>query len=418
MKRCICFLLALIIFSLGSLGTGVPYDPSVYAATTKAAAKQSAVEATMRKGFEDFETRIEFVKKVDKYTKEKFDAFYDEIIAVHDRLMTEKSYFYVEDHITFDDSYSHNDEFHVFLIKKYICSKKDYKTYKAKFDKALKKVGDGTDKNWTDVQKAAYLHDRLISNTKYLKNGSSRYTATPYSALVDKKALCTGYSRAYAVLLGEVGIEAQLVSNKDHEWDLVKLGGRWYHVDCTYDDCDTFESGLEYPYNVGHEHFLKSDAALIKHTAYEPAGLATSSRFDKMDWSTYSPFAFYGKGIIYYDGQAVKVYDTSKNKVTRLFSAKDKWEMVWREYHGRSWTDHHRHREGGHVHIVQHGGGIYYNLAHGVYRYDPKTGKIDTVYTNARSDSMIVSIYVSNGALYGTFCDREFKEKDYVIGKI
>ena len=267
----------------------------------------------------------------------------------------------------------------------------------------------------TDIQKAAYLHDRLILDTSYLRVDNSRYTSTPYSALVNKKALCTGYARAYSILLKEVGIESRLCVNDDHEWNLVKIGKNWYHVDCTYDD--SFVNSVQQPYNVFHDYFLKSDGALADHPNPTPAGVAKATTCDSMKWTSYNgSFAFYGKGIVYMGNDGAYSFDTSSGKIKKLFSVKDTWEIAWREYHTRtSWTDHSRSLEGTHSSLVQHGNDIYYNIAHGIYKYDPQKGKITTVYTNKKSESMLINVFISQNKLYAVFLDKDGNEKTYRI---
>lgn len=48
--------------------------------------------------------------------------------------------------------------------------------------------------------------------------------------------VCEGYSRCFNLLLEKAGIETTLVSAVSHAWNLVKLNGKWYHMDVTWDD--------------------------------------------------------------------------------------------------------------------------------------------------------------------------------------
>ena len=48
---------------------------------------------------------------------------------------------------------------------------------------------------------------------------------------------CEAYSRAYEKLLTAVGVESKLVTSADlHMWSAVKMDGKWYQVDVTWDD--------------------------------------------------------------------------------------------------------------------------------------------------------------------------------------
>ena len=68
---------------------------------------------------------------------------------------------------------------------------------------------------------------------------------TPYGALINGKAVCEGYARAFKVLMDTQNIPCVEVvgyvysdSNnfEPHAWNYVSLDGKWYLVDCTYND--------------------------------------------------------------------------------------------------------------------------------------------------------------------------------------
>lgn len=90
--------------------------------------------------------------------------------------------------------------------------------------------------SYTDMQKAIILHDYLAIQVEYDANASNRYSA--FGALRDGKAVCQGYALAYKYLLNKAGIECHIVTSKtlNHAWNIVKLNGKYYHVDVTWDD--------------------------------------------------------------------------------------------------------------------------------------------------------------------------------------
>ena len=95
----------------------------------------------------------------------------------------------------------------------------------------------------SDYDKAKTLHDRLIAGVTYEKTANDQ---NAYGALVEGKAVCNGYTRAYQHLLTKAGIEAWYVPGTSvspttgesvgHAWNLVKLDGQWYYTDVTWDD--------------------------------------------------------------------------------------------------------------------------------------------------------------------------------------
>ena len=356
---------------------------------------------TLRSGLRDLKKIIKIKKSVSKKTgsfDDMCDKIFDELDEELYRIFTEKEFFYVSDDGKFDiEGYENNGYYDitVTLDIDYISTKSSLKKDRKTFDKAVRNMISGVDKKWSDLQKCAYLHDKLILETDYLDNGDSRFESTPYAALVSKKALCVGYSRAYAILLNEVGIESVLVNNDDHEWNLVKADGKWYHVDCTYDDPTTTtedDEEVSELYCVSHEFFMKSDKALKEHGKYSPSGKAVSSGYDRMDWDTTSAFAVYDKYIIYNNGSSICSYDTKAGTVRKLFSVKDKW------YYDKG--NYEIYIDGNYTQLCLNKSALYYNTPHSVKKYDLKTGKTSTVFTNSQKDGYILGLTCEGGDLY------------------
>ncbi|MHC1785778.1 MAG: leucine-rich repeat protein [Christensenellales bacterium] len=85
----------------------------------------------------------------------------------------------------------------------------------------------------SEFQKAVVLHDWLIGHVEYDLTYSK---GTAYNALIEGSATCNGYTLAYALLLDKVGIPNQGAFGPNHIWNVIKLGGNWYHVDVQGDD--------------------------------------------------------------------------------------------------------------------------------------------------------------------------------------
>lgn len=105
---------------------------------------------------------------------------------------------------------------------------------------------------------------------------------TAYGALVKKKAVCSGYTSAFRLVMQRLGIPVTSVSSSsmNHTWNMVQLDGSWYHVDTTW----------------GNGSFLKSDAAISKsghglglsrsgHFDWYGEYKATNTKYDQFDWN-------------------------------------------------------------------------------------------------------------------------------------
>lgn len=98
----------------------------------------------------------------------------------------------------------------------------------------------------SDHEKVKVIHDWVVLNLKY-DTTLTKYTA--YEGLKSGSAVCQGYSLLTYKLLKEAGIHNVIVegtafstqadgsqSSQLHAWNLVKLSGKWYHLDTTWDD--------------------------------------------------------------------------------------------------------------------------------------------------------------------------------------
>lgn len=91
-----------------------------------------------------------------------------------------------------------------------------------------------------EYERELYIHDLLCDTVTYFDDGEMCYTA--YGALINNKAVCEGYSRAFQLLCRKIGIPCEPVygSTEDggHMWNTVKIEGEWYLTDVTWDDSE------------------------------------------------------------------------------------------------------------------------------------------------------------------------------------
>lgn len=144
----------------------------------------------------------------------------------------------------------------------YIASKSEAKTMKARLDEVVNSVTAATKSLSSQFEAELYIHDFICNNTAYNINGKYIYSA--YGALVDKNAVCEGYSKAFALLCSKAGINSFLVrgvsKEQNHMWNTVNIDNAWYNIDVTWDDQNI--NG-----NPTYSYFNLTDAELnIDHT--------------------------------------------------------------------------------------------------------------------------------------------------------
>lgn len=98
-------------------------------------------------------------------------------------------------------------------------------------------------KGSTTLEKVLLLHNEIVLRNAYdYKNYSAgsipRESYTPYGMLINHTSVCQGYACTFAALANEMGIPAILVTSKalGHAWNMVQVDGKWYQLDCTWDD--------------------------------------------------------------------------------------------------------------------------------------------------------------------------------------
>lgn len=138
---------------------------------------------------------------------------------------------------------------------------------KAQYKKIAEEV---TSPDMSDTEKVKVLHDWVCRNTRYA-TGDTNSTEfhTDASILLNDSTVCEGYAKAFNLLCHSAGIESYYLHSSDHAWNIVKLGGHYFHVDTTWDDGE----------NIGYSWFLKSDGEISvnnshsKWKAYIPTSL-------------------------------------------------------------------------------------------------------------------------------------------------
>lgn len=170
----------------------------------------------------------------------------------------------------------------------------DYQRRVTETQNAVNRLVEKT-KGMSDFEKALYVHDYIVLNCEYdeelltLKNAdgtldgeiySERYTE--YSVLVNGTGICGSYALAYRTVMNACGVECLYLSSMEmnHGWNLIKLDGSWYHVDCCWDDPTPDRLGV-----ARRTYFLRTDDEMmeLEHYSWSPGNYkANSSKYSSM----------------------------------------------------------------------------------------------------------------------------------------
>ena len=176
----------------------------------------------------------------------------------------------------------------------------------------------------SDYEKVCAVYQWMVTHISYDNDhlGDSTYKLqyTAYGALIDGTSVCQGYALLLYRLMLELGIDCRVISGTGngggHAWNIVKLGGKYYDLDATWDTSW---------YNVlgRYEYFLRCDANFGDHV--RGAAFASEDFYAAypMGETDYDPTAEpqWTPGDINGDG------DVNNKDVTRLFQYLSEWDV-------------------------------------------------------------------------------------------
>lgn len=132
----------------------------------------------------------------------------------------------------------------------------------------------------SDVKKVKLIHDWIANNCQYVDGLSA------YDVFMTGKAVCQGYAGAFYKLATAAGMKCRIIRGKTysngtfewHAWNLVKVDGKWYHLDVTWDDPVGEKDTVIYDF------FLRGSAFFDKSHRCDAAYRKIVSKVSTTDW--------------------------------------------------------------------------------------------------------------------------------------
>ena len=272
---------------------------------------------------------------------------------------------------------------------------REYEGYTTEEILARKQIVDNTvtnilaemDAGWTDLQKALYLHDYVVTHCSY------DLTYSNYSldyVFIEQSAVCQGYATAYAYLMNRVGIPCEVVSSRgnNHAWNRVVLNGKYYYVDCTWDD----PTGPLYRLYARHMNFLRSTEGMAatghEHTDWQ---VLDENIYDDPTGTEYDSFSWIGSygnfDRVAIDGQYI-LFERSDEKMLILLDCvtgeTTQYEMAF-----------YMPCQG----LAALNGEFYYAQNNKIYRLDLGSGRSALIY-QVESEYSVYGMETSGGVIY------------------
>lgn len=125
---------------------------------------------------------------------------------------------------------------------KYSVTKTKRDEMRKELENKVNSIISAISENDGEFEKEKIINDYICQNTEYVKQGE--WVDTAYGCLINNKALCEGYSKAFKLLCNEVGIECDLIvghaGGEGHMWNSVNIDNKHSFVDVTWNDNPDF----------------------------------------------------------------------------------------------------------------------------------------------------------------------------------
>ena len=358
--------------------------------------KYGAVIAAVEKGYKSLQSTIDI---------SDFGITYEELHSVIKYLGIGHGYYYVKS--TYN--YSSSGDYVVEYNPEYFWSAKDIDKINQQIDSEVNRISSEAVNLKTDIEKFLYIHNSLIMNITYGAENTDRDNNL-YGAFVLKNTLCTGYSEAFCQIAAKLGLKAWVVTSDKlgHAWNIVLLDGRYYFVDCAWDDPTITNPSLMNNPVSGYgryQYFMCSGEYLYKsdHQSKDWAvnginvsGLATSKFYDSFFWRDYETLMKPSLGSWYqnysYEEKNVKP-DQVKFSIDRItFSNNENYTLDIDRTVYTYWKIDSSYYPAFYSTLQSYDGDVYYIRADGIYKIN-ENGAFDgskdaCVFKNPRNDNI------------------------------
>lgn len=200
------------------------------------------------------------------------------------------------------------------LLPEYSMDVEEEKRLSAEIEKAAQEALSYVSDDMEDYEKALVIHDWIASYCAYdyenflLDGGEGLLVPEEshalYGALVNRVAVCDSYAKAYRYIMNDkLNIPCYVTTSDEihHAWNVIQIGGKYYHVDITWDDPTWDRIGM-----VNHNNFLLSAEGIMGngHVGWNSPFEADDNSFEHALWTTSAGSVIYQDGYWYYVNQA------------------------------------------------------------------------------------------------------------------
>lgn len=172
-------------------------------------------------------------------------------------------------YVRFNELVINHGRYKTYVTMSYRESGKALDDMRAEFDAAVQEGLDAAYGLTTDFARELAVHDWLVGRCSYASAETDDIYNTAYGALVLGRAYCDGYAYAMKAIFDESNMTSAVVygsvNEAEHVWNLVRIDGRYYHLDAMWNDADvSYDADMRF-----HGYFnLDDNAILLDHSYY------------------------------------------------------------------------------------------------------------------------------------------------------
>ncbi len=299
---------------------------------------------------------------------------------------------------TYNFSYTNDANSYIVDVQPvYAMTPIEYASAKTEVERWIDGVVSLTDSTFTPIDYALFFYDYLAMNFEYdtsNANNAALQSRTAYSMIKTGKGVCQAYTALYTLLLNEVGVETSFAHSDseymNHVWNLVKLDGKWYHVDVTWGD----PTGTA-PGTVNHGYFLLSDRAIStpskKHHDWISPYACTSDKYDGEKIGKAESAVAKVNGSYYYISNG-DLYVSRTNPAAGVGTKFMELDLVW-----HTWDSSGRYYLNNYSTVMAKGGKLYISGPTEIYEVDPATKAKHAAYKYNGNDGYIYGFMIDMG---------------------
>lgn len=87
----------------------------------------------------------------------------------------------------------------------------------------------------SDLDKEIAIYEKIhkIADQRYPERNINAFA---YSVLMEGEGICIDFAEAVSLLMTLAGLECWITRSSTHEWNVIRIDGKYYEIDCMWDD--------------------------------------------------------------------------------------------------------------------------------------------------------------------------------------